>query len=105
MRTTLKMGLIGTLLNGVILVQTVLAQSIPPKQLPTQTEKIPNKAPAKAKSTAIPAGDWQMYSRDLTSTRYSPLKQINTANVSQMRKVWSYRPTGPVADTPAEDNS
>ena len=56
-----------------------------------------------AKPTAVPPGDWPMYSRDLTSTRYSPLKQITTSNVGKLEKVWSYRP-GPAA-TPAEDNS
>ncbi len=60
---------------------------------------------AKAKSTAIPAGDWPMYSRDLTSSRYSPLKQITTANVSKIKQAWTYRPTGPAAAPPAEDNT
>ena len=61
--------------------------------------------PTKGKSSAIPDGDWPMYSRDLTSTRYSPLKQITAANVSSLQKVWSYRPSGPAEPPPAEDNS
>ena len=36
-------------------------------------------------------GDWPMYNRDLAGTRYSPLTQINTANVARLTKVWSYR--------------
>jgi quinoprotein glucose dehydrogenase len=36
-------------------------------------------------------GDWPMYNRDLAGTRYSPLTQINTGNVAQLIKVWSYR--------------
>jgi quinoprotein glucose dehydrogenase len=60
---------------------------------------------AKAKTTAIPAGDWPMYSRDLTSSRYSPLKQITTANVSNIKQAWSYRPSGPAVAPPAEDNT
>ncbi|HXU20264.1 MAG TPA: pyrroloquinoline quinone-dependent dehydrogenase [Verrucomicrobiae bacterium] len=42
------------------------------------------------------AGDWPMYSHDLASTRYSPLKQINTGNVATLTQAWSYpmRPGG-----------
>jgi glucose dehydrogenase len=36
-------------------------------------------------------GDWPMYNRDLAGTRYSPLKQINTSNVSKLVQAWSYR--------------
>jgi quinoprotein glucose dehydrogenase len=36
-----------------------------------------------------PAGDWPMYSRDEAGTRYSPLKQINTGNVSQLTAAWT----------------
>ncbi|HEY6346358.1 MAG TPA: PQQ-binding-like beta-propeller repeat protein [Bryobacteraceae bacterium] len=39
----------------------------------------------------IPAGDWPLYSRDLASTRYSPLNQINTRNVSNLAPAWSYK--------------
>jgi quinoprotein glucose dehydrogenase len=42
-----------------------------------------------------------MYSRDLTSTRFSPLKQINTANVGQLKIAWTYRPPAP---PPPPDN-
>src|SRR5450631_4279826 len=37
------------------------------------------------------ASDWPMYNRDLASTRYSPLTQINTANVAKLTQSWSYR--------------
>ena len=36
------------------------------------------------------AADWPTYNRDLAGTRYSPLTQINTENVSSLRQVWSY---------------
>ena len=36
------------------------------------------------------AGDWPMYNRDLAGTRYSPLTQINTGNVTQLEQVWSF---------------
>jgi quinoprotein glucose dehydrogenase len=35
--------------------------------------------------------DWPMYNRDLAGTRFSPLKQINTSNVSTIQKAWTYR--------------
>src|ERR1700758_1100857 len=35
-------------------------------------------------------GDWPMYNRDPAGTRYSPLTQINTKNVSKLTKAWSY---------------
>jgi glucose dehydrogenase len=51
--------------------------------------------------TAQPAGaqsgaDWPMYNRDLASTRYSPLTQINAGNVAGLTQAWSYamRPGG-----------
>jgi len=44
-----------------------------------------------AQSAKVPAGDWPMYNRDLAGTRYSPLAQINTANVATLTQVWSYR--------------
>ena len=46
---------------------------------------------AKTASPKISAGDWPMYNRDLAGTRYSPLTQINTANVTKLEQVWSFR--------------
>ena len=37
------------------------------------------------------AADWPTYNRDLAGTRYSPLTQINTKNVSTLVQAWSYR--------------
>jgi quinoprotein glucose dehydrogenase len=37
------------------------------------------------------AGDWPRYARDLAGTRYSPLKQINTRNVTKLEQAWSFR--------------
>lgn len=39
---------------------------------------------------SIPAGDWPTINRDLATTRYSPLTEINRTNVGQLRQVWSY---------------
>lgn len=38
-----------------------------------------------------PAADWPMYNRDLGSTRFSPLNQINTRNVARLTQAWSYK--------------
>jgi quinoprotein glucose dehydrogenase len=43
------------------------------------------------------AGDWPTYNRDLAGTRFSPLAQITTENVSRLTKTWTarVRPEGP----------
>jgi quinoprotein glucose dehydrogenase len=38
----------------------------------------------------VPAGDWPMYRHDLAGTGYSPLKQIDTANVAKLAQAWTY---------------
>jgi quinoprotein glucose dehydrogenase len=52
---------------------------------------------------AQPPGDWPTYNRDLASTRFSPLSQIDSHNVSNLTLAWSYRmrpePTSPAAST------
>lgn len=35
--------------------------------------------------------DWPMYAGNLAGTKYSPLTQINTRNVSQLAPAWSYK--------------
>ena len=35
--------------------------------------------------------DWPRYARDLEGTRFSPLDQINTTNVSELEQAWSFR--------------
>jgi len=35
-------------------------------------------------------GDWPNYNRDLAGTRHSPLTQVDTINVSDLRPVWTY---------------
>ncbi|MCX6595780.1 MAG: c-type cytochrome, partial [Acidobacteria bacterium] len=37
-----------------------------------------------------PPGDWLTYNGQLSGNRYSPLKQINAANVQQLRLKWSF---------------
>jgi glucose dehydrogenase len=35
-------------------------------------------------------GDWPVYGHDAGGTRHSPLTQINTSNVSQLQRAWTY---------------
>ena len=52
-----------------------------------------------------PAGaDWPMYNRDFAGTRFSPLTQIDTTNVTNLTKAWSYQlqpASGNIAPGPA----
>lgn len=45
--------------------------------------------PALGEETAPAPGDWPRYARDLGATRYSPLDQIDTANVERLEVAWS----------------
>src|SRR3954467_11216951 len=36
-------------------------------------------------------GDWPRYNRDLSSTRFSPLRQITTGNVAKLKTAWTYQ--------------
>jgi glucose dehydrogenase len=36
------------------------------------------------------AGDWPMYAHDPSSTRFSPLKEINASNVAKLTEVWRF---------------
>ena len=46
---------------------------------------------ARSGKTEIKADDWPRFTRDLAGTRYSPLAQINTRNVSKLTPAWSFR--------------
>jgi quinoprotein glucose dehydrogenase len=60
--------------------------------------RMPN---ASAQSSADPAGaaqnDWAYYGHDAGGTRYSPLAQINRANVAKLRVAWTFH-TGDISD-------
>ena len=45
--------------------------------------------------------DWSSHGRDAGAQRFSPLKQINTSNVSSLSLAWSYDTPAPVPPTPA----
>src|ERR1700674_307894 len=55
---------------------------------------------AQASKTSIAAADWPTYNRDLASTRFSPLTQINGSNVQKLTQAWSYK-LRPDANSPA----
>src|SRR5688500_9458075 len=63
------------------MVVTACTPPPPPVQLP------PREPPS---ATSIAAGDWPSYNRDLAGTRHSPLRQIDTANVGDLQRAWSY---------------
>jgi quinoprotein glucose dehydrogenase len=46
---------------------------------------------------AIPASDWPAYGRDAGGSRFSPLAEINRANVKNLKVAWTYR-TGDLSD-------
>jgi alcohol dehydrogenase (cytochrome c) len=46
------------------------------------------------------AGEWPSYSGDYTGQRFSPIKQINTANVSKLRTRFVYQTRSPVGLEP-----
>ena len=52
-------------------------------------------ASAQSASRGPAPGDWPLYSRTLSGTRYSPLTEINTSNVAKLAPAWSIRLTQP----------
>ena len=56
---------------------------------------------APARQAADPAArEWQHYGGDAGASRYSPLDQINRANVSELKVAWTYR-TGDALQRPS----
>jgi len=47
-------------------------------------------ASGRAEQAKPAPGDWPSYNHDMASTRYSPLKQINTKNVAELRSAWTF---------------
>src|SRR5688572_26102894 len=48
----------------------------------------------------VPDSDWRTINRDLSANRYSPLKQINTSNVSSLKEAWTTRLGGGATSVP-----
>src|SRR5512135_3779858 len=78
---------------GAALLSALLVQVGPAQQGAVQKDKA--KKGNTARQTSIPPGDWPLYSRDLSSDRFSPLTQINTSNVAQLTQAWTFRPPAP----------
>ena len=56
------------------------------------------------KPGVVPPGDWQTINRDFAATRYSPLNQINTSNVGNMKLAWSFPMQGGGSSVPLAVN-
>ncbi|HEY2064661.1 MAG TPA: PQQ-binding-like beta-propeller repeat protein, partial [Gemmatimonadaceae bacterium] len=69
----------------------LIACSGPPVVVMSQT-RAPTAAPTSTSTAAAQAtdGDWLTYNRTLAGDRYSPLAEIDTGNVSQLRTICSY---------------
>ncbi len=50
---------------------------------------------AQKAATRTADNDWPMYSRDFTGSRFSPLADIDTSNVSQLTQAWAVQLTAP----------
>jgi quinoprotein glucose dehydrogenase len=89
MRSTLTFTFAGAAALTAFFVQLGPAQQNAGKQA---------KAPVKSAKTNIPDADWPLYSRDYSSDRFSPLKQIDTTNVSKLAQAWTFKPPAPPAN-------
>jgi quinoprotein glucose dehydrogenase len=89
----LKIILVGITLMGASLAPLGLTQQTRPKAPVKTAAGTAKEVDPDTSGMKVPPGDWPMYGRDLTSSRYSPLSQINRENVSKLATAWSYRPS------------
>src|SRR5512138_1162891 len=52
------------------------------------------------KRDQVAPGDWPNLNRDLAATRYSPLTQINTNNVTTLKESWTFKMSGGATSVP-----
>ena len=57
------------------------------------------------KTAADPPGEWHNYNRDLPSSRYSPLSQIDRTNVGKLALAFRWRPDSSVAPREFKEDS
>lgn len=57
----------------------------------TSASSPPSAGPQSNTASPVPPGDWRLINRDLAANRYSPLNQINTANVATLAESWTYQ--------------
>jgi quinoprotein glucose dehydrogenase len=62
----------------------------------TERSEAPQPAGTVTTFEHLRGSDWPSYNRDLAGTRYSPLRQVSTTNVDELRQAWSY-PLGTAA--------
>jgi PQQ-dependent dehydrogenase (methanol/ethanol family) len=62
----------------------------PPGGVPVQGTGAANPIQATAPAQSSGGGEWVMAPGDYASTRFSPLTDINSANVAQLREAWSF---------------
>jgi alcohol dehydrogenase (cytochrome c) len=70
----------------------IVSLNAPPGTITTESNpdyKAPS-PPAEAPAAGATTGDWPSYNRTLTSDRYSPLSEINTKNVGQLKVLCTY---------------
>src|SRR5215210_6463144 len=52
---------------------------------------LPGTGQAQSPSYGTQNGEWQTYSGDLKSTRYSPLDQVNAGNFNKLKVAWRFK--------------
>ena len=79
------------------LTRNYIVSSTPPGTTTTElnaaykaAEAVAASPAADAPSASATAGDWPSYNRTVTSDRYSPLSEINTKNVGQLKVLCTY---------------
>ena len=66
------------------------AACTPPATNTNVVQATPTATPATVPTTNVADGDWAGYNRTLTSERYSPLNQITTENVANLKQVCAF---------------
>jgi quinoprotein glucose dehydrogenase len=78
------------------------SSSTPP---PTAAPGRPAAAPRPANARSLATG-WPVHGHDPGGMRHSPLRELTPANVSQLRRVWTYRPSAVSSgDAPDRQNT
>jgi quinoprotein glucose dehydrogenase len=80
------------IVGGAALVVAACGPSTSNQTTAQSAAQAPQSSPAAA--AAPTPGDWPMIDRDLAATRFSPLDQINTSNVSNLQAGWTFQLNG-----------
>lgn len=74
----------GRATQGLLLTPVLLAGCAEPPPAPSQV------AGGEASVEYLRGGDWPSHGRDAAGTRYSPLREIGSNNVDELRQAWAY---------------